>query len=306
VPDGHHLALDRLRSPAVRRLLERARMPSPESLAGYYAGPFDALRPIAAGAPLDRDDRPLVEYRAPRDLVVVGRTSVQGDPRVLDRVPFATAPPAGALFSAWSNEAWYEGRVRLLLGHGDDRRAGLTLRGAEAAGLHDLAARLGAEVEAGQRAARGLAQVQQAQDLIEAGHTDEGRRVLERAVETDPSNPRAWLILANQRRMVGDLQGADAALVHTAASPDSGLRAEASFLAGLLELTRRRPEPADARFREAEAWNPTSQETYTLEAQAWAGVGNRVDAVAALNRGLMRRPGDPELTKLRAEILQHR
>src|SRR5438093_8135081 len=71
-PPQARLALERLRAPARRRMLARAGIADPAQIAGHYAGPFDSLRATAHGAPLNRDDRPIVEYRAPRDLILTG------------------------------------------------------------------------------------------------------------------------------------------------------------------------------------------------------------------------------------------
>ena len=95
-PDSRSLSLDRLSSPDARRMLARAGISSPEAIAAYYAGPFAQIKPVARGAVLNRDDRPIVEYRAPRDLVAIGRSAAFGHPEVIGRVPFATTLPAGS------------------------------------------------------------------------------------------------------------------------------------------------------------------------------------------------------------------
>src|SRR5437762_7649523 len=111
-PPGRALDLSRLRSPAARRMLQRARIPEPAVIAAYWAAPLDSMRSRAGRGALNRDDRPVVEYRAPRDLVAVGRTSVAGHPGVVGRLPFAAAEPAGPLFSRWGAAEWYAARTR--------------------------------------------------------------------------------------------------------------------------------------------------------------------------------------------------
>src|SRR6185503_3841845 len=81
MPD-RRLAMERLRTPAARELLRRANITSPEDVLGYYAAPISTLRPLAAGATLNTDDRPIVEYRAPFDMVVVGRSATHTNPEV--------------------------------------------------------------------------------------------------------------------------------------------------------------------------------------------------------------------------------
>ena len=72
-PPGDTLALGRLREPAVAHELERAKQLGPESVAAWYACPLESLWAVASAAPLNSDDLPVVEYRAPRDLYRVGR-----------------------------------------------------------------------------------------------------------------------------------------------------------------------------------------------------------------------------------------
>ena len=225
-------------------MLERAHLGSPEELAAYYAGSFATLRRNTAGAPLNSDDRPIVEYRAPLDMVEVGRAALSGDPKVAALVPFAGAPPAGGLFRDWPAEHWYESRARLLMDRGDIARATATQRAAAAAGLAPLAQRLTAEIAAADRRARGLREVEQASELIAAGRNEEGRAALERAVEADPDNAHTWLLLADRRRVAGDLDGALAAIAHGQQSTDPGIRADAMLLSGLVALGRRRPQAA--------------------------------------------------------------
>ena len=70
-------------------MLSAARVAPPNDLAAYSTGPLASLVPIARGATLNQDDRPAVEYRAPRDLIAVGRSSASGHPDVVRFVPFA-------------------------------------------------------------------------------------------------------------------------------------------------------------------------------------------------------------------------
>ena len=76
-------------------MLDAANIARPEDVASYWSGLAVGARAVGAGAALNRDDLPLVEYRAPRDLV-------GGRPRVAQRragggalVPFEGRIPAG-------------------------------------------------------------------------------------------------------------------------------------------------------------------------------------------------------------------
>jgi tetratricopeptide (TPR) repeat protein len=298
MPPNRRLALERLATPAARRMLARAKIPSPAALARYYAGPFSALRPLARGAVLNRDDRPIVEYRAPRDLIEVGRSHLYGNPQVAAPVPFALAPPAGPLFSAWPREAWFEARASMLAAQGDTARAGMVARAARGEGFADLAQRLSVEIEAAARRERGLVEVERAGLLFNAGRAAEGQQALERALAIDPANGRTWLMLADRRMAAGDTSGAATALARGRASQDPEVRAVAFGLAGVFESRRGHPLAAAELFREAERLNPGFPKNYLLEARARLEAGDAAGARAALRRGLDQLPGDPNLAAM--------
>jgi len=302
VPDPRRLALERLESPAARRMLERARIRTPAEVAGHYADRLGSLRAIARGAPLNLDDRPIVEYRAPRDLVAVGRASRNGDPAVAAMMPFSERRPEGPLFSAWSEEDWYTSRARRLSAQGDADRAQRVVRGARAAGLAQLALRLEQEVEAGRRRRSGIEALERARELLSAGREAEGQRQLERAGTLDPSNGRPWLMLADRRRLAGDTLGAEAALARGRTSEDPEIRAEAAGVTGMMELDRRRPLVAAERFREAQRLSPKVVQNYVLEARARITGGDLKGAHAAVRRGLAALPGDPQLSAVLAQL----
>ena len=73
--DGRPLDLarvaERLARPAVAADLARANVRTPADLVALRQGPLGALVPKLPPAPLNRDDRPFVEYRAPVDLYTV-------------------------------------------------------------------------------------------------------------------------------------------------------------------------------------------------------------------------------------------
>jgi spermidine synthase len=203
MPADRAIALDRLRAPAAQRLLARAKIASPEALAAYYACPFSALRAAAAGAPLNRDDRPVVEYRAPRDLVEVGRAALHGLPEVVRMVP-AQPPPAGTSFAAvWTKEAWYGARARMLIAIEEFGRARALEGDARAAGHAALAAALEGEIVAGERRRRVEDAIEQAGAYFALGRREEGRALLEQAAHIDSTSGRPWLMLADQRRLAG-------------------------------------------------------------------------------------------------------
>jgi predicted Zn-dependent protease len=185
---------------------------------------------------------------------------------------------------------------------GDAARAERVVRGARAAGLAQLAQRLDGEVEAGRRRQRGIEALERAREFLSAGREAEGQRELERAGTLDPANGRAWLMLADRRRLAGDTLGAEAALVRGRASEDPEIRAEAAGVTGMMELDRQRPLIAAERFREAQRLSPKLAQNYVLEARALLTTGDRPGARAAVRRGLAALPSDPQLSAMLAEL----
>jgi spermidine synthase len=294
-PPGRTLDLARLDTPAARRMLDRARIPDPAMLAAYWVAPLDSLQRIADDAVRNRDDRPVVEYRAPQDLVAVGRTALTGHPLVVGRLPFAAAEPAGPLFQSWTPAQWYGARARWLLEQGDSTRAGLTIAAARAA-IPGEAAGLTALQASADRRARSYTAYEEAIALLARGMKSESKVALERAVSIDPENAQAWVVLSERRRTDGDLAGAGEAIQHARLARDVAVRGDAEIMAGLLALAKQDPTDALARFREAQRLVPTNARAYLYEAQVHAQAGDASATIAALRRGLAAAPGSPELT----------
>ncbi len=299
-PPGRHLALERLASPAASRLLAQARLGSAESIASRYAGPLAALREVVRDAPLNLDDRPIVEYRAPKDLIAVGAGATGFEQSLVASIPFAATPPAGRWFQDWTDEGWHEARVQGLLDQGELERASLAIRHARAAGFAALADRLAQQLDAGARRSQAAQLIAQSQAQLGAGQTAEGLATLTRATEVDPSNCQAWLMLADLRRLAGDFDGADAAIIRGSGSEDVAVRADAANLRGIVEMARGRNARAVESFHEAQGLSPALPQSYLLEAQACLADADRPGARAALQRGLEHAPGDaPLLAALR-------
>jgi len=302
-PPGRALDLSRLRSPAARRMLQRARIPEPAVLAAYWAAPLDSMRSRAGRGALNRDDRPVVEYRAPRDLVAVGRTSVAGHPGVVGRLPFAAAEPAGPLFSRWEAATWYTARTRWLAEQGEIGRASLTAAAAREA-VPDSARAIDAALAASERRVRGRREYDDAMMMLAQGLIDQARAGLERAVAIDPDNGAAWVILSERRRITGDFPGAAQAIERARTSTDVQVRGDAEIMAGLLAASKQDTTGALACFAAAQRWAPGNPSAYLFEARVHEAVGDANAAVAALRRGRAAAPGSPELAAELAKLGQ--
>jgi spermidine synthase len=294
-PPGRRLDLERLGTPAARRMLDRARIPEPAMLAAYWAAPLDSLLSRAGRATLNRDDRPVVEYRAPRDLVAVGRTQLGGHPDVIGHLPFTASEPPGPLFSAWSAADWYGARARWLFAQGDTARAARTVAAARDA-VPAAAASLEAMLATSAAHARSRDAYDEAMRLLAQGMKTEARAALERAVTIDPENAQAWVVLAERRRVDGDLAGSAAAIERARRSSDIQVRSDAEVMAGLLAVAKQDPVGALAAFAAAQKLVPGNARAYLYEAQVHAQAGDLNATVAALRRGLAAAPGAQELT----------
>jgi spermidine synthase len=298
-PRTRRLALDRLHDPAVLALLDKAHLASPEALAANYAAPLSALAPLAAGAPFNTDDRPVVEYRAPRDMVEVGRSAI------LSQLALPQTMPEGKLFADWPAEQWFGIRARAFLAGGEGERASAVVGAARAAGLTVLADHLGDELESRRREG-GASPFEAATKLMLAGDAPAARAAFERVVAADPTNSAAWLSLADCRQAMDDLDGAEEALSHARGSTDSLILAQAAMVAGTIASSRQRPRDAAARFAEAQRLDPRISKAYVLEASALSATQDRDGATRALRRGLAALPGDAEMTAMLSQLADAR
>ncbi len=295
-PHGRSLALDRLSSPSAQRMLSAARIASPQELAAYYTGPLASLVPIARGATLNRDDRPVVEYRAPRDLIAVGRSSASGHPDVVRFVPFAERMPESPMFAAWTPEDWYGRRARFHIAAGDTIHANAALRGAGNAGFTALRTELRGQVLLGQHRQIAQSEFENVKQLLALGRKDDARLALERIVVLDPTFAQAWLVLSDRRRLAGDLPGASLALQIPDLAEDGSVRSEAAIMHALVAVSQKRFDHAIERIREAERLQPNNAKAYLLEARIHVTVGDAAAARSALQRGLLALPAHAELS----------
>ena len=301
-PASRALSLDRLRGPAALRMLAAARIASPEDVAAYWTGSLASLAPLAKGAPLNRDDRPLVEYRAPRDLVAVGHAALRGDPGATRLVPFVPERPRGPVFAAWPAADWHERRVRSLVPQGDSVRARAAIAGARADGLAPLADRLEGEVRAGMRRFHSEAILKIATNLIALGRPDEGRLEVERAASIDPTNMQALLLLADRRRLARDYDGAEEALRRIEPGADSLVAGDVAYLRGMLTYVRGDTLGARRAFIESQQLRPGVPRAWSAEARLRAMSGDVEGAKAVLRRALEVLPGDPDLMELMRKL----
>jgi Flp pilus assembly protein TadD len=206
------------------------------------------------------------------------------------------------MFAAWPMERWYEARATFLSTQGDASRATLAAHHARAAGYGEAGDRLRREIDRAQRARQSTEDFELARLLFETGQVESGLRALERSVEADSENVRAWAVLGDKRRQARDWEGARVALGHAATSPDPDLRTEVAIVSGLIEIGREQPMAAARHFRAAQGLSPARAKPYALEALALQKGGDADGARDAVRRGLVVAPADPELQAIRREL----
>ena len=270
-PPGRALSLARLHSPALRRDLARARLEAPEQIAAFYVASGPALRAMAAGGTLNTDDRPFVEYRAPRDMIEVGRTYGSHHPGITRLLTLPVVPPVAGPLAGWPREVVLEWRARQRLSSPDRENAAAALTELRDAGLPALAARLApgagadpltaaraslasGDVAGASAAARSLLATAIGASRLEpllvlgvaefgAAHEDAALAALEEAQAVAPGDPRAYALESRVRLARGDTDGARRALERGSAHApgDSTLARGLRMLAG-----GRLPRPGDS------------------------------------------------------------
>ena len=232
-PAGRSLSLARLRSPALASQFERALLTSPEQIAAFYVTSGPALHDLAAGAALNTDERPFVEYRAPRDMIEVGGRYGSHHPGIANRVRLTVIPPPGGPLADWPPELVLEWRARRLLVSADDSTARAVLAELRGAGLSALAETLAGERE----------------------------RARNREEASDP------LAEARVRLASGDVTGAAGIARQLLASAVGPARLEPLLVLGVAEFGAQRTPEALACFAEAQVVAPADTRAYQFEAR---------------------------------------
>ncbi len=291
----HALDLARLDDDAARREIQRAKLPSLDALAGYYVGPFSELRPLAQGQVHNTDDRPIVEFRAPRDMVELGRVVGGGSQAMAARLPVARWSDAREVFAGWSAERWYRARTRELA------RTGRTEWTRKA--VDESREQLGAAFADSLRGAVGRIERRRssteaillAQQYAAASMLREAADQLRRATELDSTNARAWSELAEAYRLSGQAGPADVAVRRALALSPPGEQFDALLTAGFLAIAAGRRIEAAERFGSAQREHPRDPVPSVYEARARFEAGDTTGARQAYARAAAIDPSHPEV-----------
>jgi spermidine synthase len=303
-PAGRTLQLERLRSPQVQRQVLLARLDDAWQLAGFYAGRLASLPGNGRTAVLDTDDRPIVEYRAPRDLVRYGGGSVDLAALIGPRARAVAVPQDGAL-AGWPADTLLRVRAEARLAGADDDEANRVYLELRDAGALALARELAVGRSERIRAARRDALAEEARAWMRAGRTTEALPLLEQLTADPASPPDLWTLLAEARRRQGDAAGAGRAAERALAQGVTGsARLEAELLAGSAAAAQGRRGRALQAFREAQRLSPADARGYDLEARIHAQAGDWARAREVVARGLRASPDDPVLRQAAAALDQ--
>jgi spermidine synthase len=289
-PRGMSLPLERLRAPEAVHQLRRAAL-SPEAVSAWYACPFDSLRPLIRGAPLNRDDLPVVEYRAPRDMVRIGWRRQAVD----SLIPSTGLGPARSLFAGWPTETWYRARVKELVRKEKTDLALATATDAATEGMQDLARELTVQVETHERSETAR---RQARKAALGGRLAVARDILRDAVRVTPDDGGLWLLFADANRLLGDEKAALDAAAHAVTVGDSTSKADAFVVMGMIAMTGKRTAEALEASRQAVRWMPGSEKGWLLQAQALSQAGNVDEAAAVCRRALVATHGSSRIQSL--------
>jgi spermidine synthase len=297
-PPGATLSWDRLQGPGAERELRRARLSAPDDIAAFYVGPAAMWMHDVAHAERNTDDRPFVEYRAPRDMVEVGRGLASHHPEVMREFPRAVVPPPGGPLADWPREMVLHTRAASMLAGAGDVEAQAIYDQLRAAGAGDVAMELAAERRGALEHEHFAARLAEARGMAERGDAAGARTILEEVTSHGGGGPEDWVLLARVRRDLGDPKGSGIAAARVLDNPSSdGTRLEALLLSGMASQAARRDSIAFARFREAQDLAPHDGRAYDYEARMRFAARDFVGARAVVERGLRNVPGDAALTQ---------
>ncbi|MEY5025326.1 MAG: hypothetical protein RLZZ244_854 [Verrucomicrobiota bacterium] len=296
-PEDRALDLSRLSTERARQLLTQSRIDDPKHVAVRWACRLDSFASQFQKAELNTDDRPIVEYRAPKDIITTASIQPGKTSEAIALVPFSVDFPADSLLRDWDPLAWYDARIRRFIDSNDFASAGRCVASAKAAlpAQGEALRKLETLFEESERYARSLALYEKAVAYVNANRKDLARAAFENAVATDPSHARAWSGLAFFLFQEGDLQGAANALPKARLTKDSEVLANADLIEGMLAAKKQQTEEAVRFFLSAQKNLPSYEEAYLLESKLQRQRKNLAAAREALRRGLDAIPGSANL-----------
>ncbi|MCE9626537.1 MAG: fused MFS/spermidine synthase [Candidatus Eisenbacteria bacterium] len=301
-PKGRTLAYDRITAASVEPALREARLADAIDIAAFAAGPAAAARAHAASATLNTDDHPFVEYRAPRDLVEVGRAKASPHPDVVASLTRTLALPAGSPLADWPRERVLAVRARAMLADRGDIDPAPVVAELRSLGMAALADSVRAEHVTRVRSAYGQQLSAQLREASARGDAQAARTALEQLATIDAATPEMWGALAAARLDAGDRDGAAAAAARALRGLAGAARAPVLLVAGTVAWNQGRHAEALVHAAAFEALVPQDARGYDLEARVRLAQGDRAGALRAVERGLVQAPADASLLTARRAL----
>ncbi len=271
----------RLARPAVAQDLARAGVRTPADLVALRQCALADLVATLPAAPLNLDDRPYVEYRAPRDLYTVlpsesplAETALHGADPVKDLAAWTTGQPPLDLAIAVTSSLMAAGR----LSQATRWLGALTSRDSLRAG--PLFAALQQATEDYNR----RAVLQQARQALAQNQDADARRVLDNLLRDRPRWAPALVERGRVSMRADSLAPARALLESGAALGDDDDRYEAYLNLGVLCMREGKTTEGLADFARCNALKPAEAEAWILRARALAMTGQPAAARVVLEQ----------------------
>lgn len=283
VPSGR--LLDASRATAARDFLARFDFEADGFVAAHHVGSVGELLPRLPVVPVNRDDLPYVEYRAPLDLFRVAGGGSGFD------APAARREASLASLSRWVAP---EGRpevvahaVRVLAGTGEADRAERWLAEARGEGLWPPGAEeeLRLAILRGRSAALAEPDALAARQALDAGETERAEAGLRRALARDPWNGLAHLVAGRLSMRRDSLVAARAHFRAALEFGDRRDRCVAWMNLGIIEMRQGRTEAGGEAFRSALRVHAGEAEAYVNLARWYASLSEADSVRAVLERG---------------------
>ena len=271
----------RLARPQVARDLARAEVNTAADLLALRLSGLSGLIARLPAAPLNEDDRPFVEYRAPVDFYEVrpsdlpfSQQLVQGDDPVADLATWTVGPSPVDLAADVTHA---------LMARGDLARANVWLRALMAKDPSRAEPLIASLEQAARRRDREL-QITQARQALEVDDRLTARRLLDALLRDHPDDGTALVERARLSMREDSIAPARRLLARAERVGTDDDRYQAALNVGILEMREGRAAEGLARFEHAAALRPAELNGWLYQARALVGLGRTNEAILLLGR----------------------
>jgi spermidine synthase len=274
---------ERLGRPKIAADLARANLRTPADLVALRQGSLSSIVARLPAAPLNLDDRPFVEYRAPIDLYAVRPADNPfADPLMRDTNPLAD-------LSTWTTGATpRELGIAVTLSLMEHQSIASANRWLEALAALDSAgvAPVYAQMRALARRSDIKTKVDAARTALASGDLLTARHVLDQVLAESPDEARA-LVERGRVAMRDDSVAVARRLLERGlrAADDDNVKYEAYLNLGIVAMREDRAQDGIDMFQRASAVHPTESDPWLYRARALAQLGRIHEATLVLDEG---------------------